>query len=176
LDKSRITQTLQALTTVLFRCPGLATTSGRQDAFGLRDLFFWTVFLLITAAWYQFLFLPTREQNTQLRQKLEHCEQEAHQAQLKLTRVRAETTALRQGQGDAWERAGRVQLGWLAPDEALDPVLWKREHPRWQPGVTGAERERYRAALLALLGMQPRRTLQTIPRPVRPQVASLQGR
>jgi hypothetical protein len=174
LDKSRITQTLQALTTVLFRCPGLAATSGRQDAFGWRDLFFWTVFLLVAAAWYQFLFLPTREQNTQLRQKLEHRENEAHQAQVKLDRVRAETTALRQGQGEAWERAGRVQLGWLAPGEALDPALWKREHPRWQPGVTGAERERHRAELIALLRTQPRRSLRTPPRPVRPQVASLE--
>jgi hypothetical protein len=177
LDKSRITQTLQALTTVLFRCPGLAATSTRRDAFGMKDLFFWAFFLLALAGWYEFLFLPTREQNTQLRQKLELRGREAHQAKVKLDRVRAETTALRQGQRDAWERAGRVQLGWLAPGEALDPVLWRREHPRWQPGVTGAARECRQAALVALVRTLPRRSQYTAPRPVRPpQVAAMQGR
>jgi len=176
MDKNRITQTLQALTTVLFRCPGLAATSGRQDAFGMRDLFLWTLFLLMAAAWYQFLFLPVREQNIQLQQQLERREREAHQAQIRLDRVRAETTMLRQGQREAWERAGRVQLGWLAPGEALDPAIWKRENPRWNPGLTGAERERQRAAQTAQMPIRRRPTQCSIGCPIRsPQLASALG-
>lgn len=176
MDKSRITQTLQALTTVLFRCPGWAATSGRQDAFGMRDLSMWTLFLLVAAAWYQFLFLPTREQNTELRRKLEFREGEMNQALVRLKRVCTETAMLRQGQREAWERAGRVQLGWLAPGEALYPVLWRREHPRWHPGVTGAERERLRVVRTAQLQMSSRRPPRIVSRPTRSsQVASLHG-
>lgn len=190
MDKRRVTQTLQALTTVLFRCPGLKASAGHQDAFGMRDVFAWSVFLLLVAAWYQVLFLPTREQNTQLSQRLEQRQRDEHKAQIRLARIRQETTALRNNQKDAWERAARVQLGWLAPGEALDPQTWCREHPRWQAGVSGSQRvaQQHQAELNALLRVPvpsrrqtfhrtPALPYRTMPPPsAPPQVASAPGR
>jgi len=182
VDKRRVTQTLHALTTVLFRCPGLSASSGRQDAFGLRDVFFWAVFLLIAGAWYELLFVPTRAQNAQLQQALQQRQYEAHQAEVRQARLQQETGALQEGRKEAWVRAARVQLGWLAPDEALDPVLWRREHPRWNAGITGAERERQQrqaamnATLRAMAPQQRRLPRRTLPQPARrPQVAATRG-
>jgi len=175
VDKRRVTQTLHALTTVLFRCPGLSANSDRRDTFGLRDVFFWAVFLLICAAWYEFLFVPTRSHNAQLEQQLEQRVHEVQQAEVRLGRLRQETTALREGHKEAWVRAARVQLGWLAPDEALDPGLWQREHPQWNAGVTGAERERQQrqAAIDAAMREMNRPSRRAPRRPRRrPQVAA----
>jgi hypothetical protein len=130
-SKPGFTDTLCALTTRIFRCHGLAPSSERHDQVGGQDLVFWLAFAAVGAAWYFLLFQPTRERNAMLAGRLTVLQAQLRAEQVERGRLRREIQALARGAPEAWERAARIQLGWLQPGEVTDRDVWRREHPQW---------------------------------------------
>jgi hypothetical protein len=54
-------------------------------------------------------------------------------AERELYRIHAGLDELQRAEPEAWERAARARLGWLAPDEIVDVPAWRRKH---EPPVT----------------------------------------
>jgi len=156
---TRLTQTLCALTTQLFRCRGLAPTPPGAERLGRREFLFWVLFIALGAGWYFLHWRPVRERNAMLSGRLTVLEAQHHAEELQLARVRREILTLERGRPEAWERAARARLGWLKPGEAVDLAAWLRAHPGWDPGYcalarwtdqaanTGAPRQRAAAAV-----------------------------
>jgi hypothetical protein len=130
-SKPGFTDTLCALTTRIFRCHGLAPSSERHDQVGGRDFAFWLALAAVGAAWYFLLFQPTRERNAMLAGRLTVLQAQWRAEHIEQARLRREIQALARGEAGAWERAARVQLGWLQPGEVTNREVWRREHPQW---------------------------------------------
>jgi hypothetical protein len=137
---TRLTQTLCALTTQLFRCRGLAPTPPGAERFNRRELLFWALFIALGAGWYFLHWGPVRERNAMLSGRLTVLEAQRRAEELQLARVRRESLTLERGWPDAWERAARARLGWLKPGEAVNLSAWLRAHPGWDPGNCSAAR------------------------------------
>jgi hypothetical protein len=143
---TRLTQTLCALTTQLFRCRGLAPTPPGAERFNRRELLFWILFIALGAGWYFLHWQPVRQRNAMLSGRLTVLEAQRHAEELQLARVRREILTLERGKPDAWERAARAKLGWLKPGEAVDVAVWLRAHPGWDCGSCAAVRAMAQAA------------------------------
>lgn len=127
--RNRLTQTLHELSTLLFRCGGLAAATPEAERPANRDVAVWVICVSMLAAWYFFVFDPVRERNAMLRGRLSVLTSQCRAEQTELARVQREVQSLRRGQPQAWERAARLQLGFLKPGETTDLVAWRRQHP-----------------------------------------------
>lgn len=139
-SRRSVTETLQAVTTAMFRCEGMGRQSSGHDRFGWHDLAWWVVVGAVAAAWYFMLYEPQRQRNQMLRGRLDVLKSQLKAEETELNRVRREVTALESDDPQAWERAARARLGWLEPDEVLDVLRWRRDqiaagHPDPLPGL-----------------------------------------
>jgi len=144
-----VTQTVQALTTRIFKCRGLAPQPLQHDQFGVHDVVFWLVFASLGAAWYFFLLEPQRQRNAMLQGRLTVLNAQQRAEDVELRRLRRELDLLRKGDTQAWERAARKRLGWLLPGEETNIQAWRRKRIEAGQGDPLARKRKFVAAQFA---------------------------
>lgn len=140
-----LTQKLQSLTTQIFRCGGLSTQTEQGDRVNLLEVASWLIFFCLASGWYFFVFQPQRQRNELLTGRMEVLNAQANAEEVELNRVRREVNALEKGNKQAWERAARLQLGWIKPGEYLNLADARRGLPSFAqsqglPRSSGAPR------------------------------------
>lgn len=92
--------------------------------------------------WYFAWYAPAVRRVRMLEARAESLRGTLTAAKRELYRVRTDSAALRRSEPQAWERAARVRLGWLAPGEINDVTSWRRaeEEENRREGVGEARR------------------------------------
>lgn len=138
----RLTQTLSALTTRIFRCRGLEPQPLRDEREGAHDALLVLLSVLLLAGWYYFCFEPLRERNAMLAGRLDVLRAQQRAEERELARLKRETEQLASGDPLAWERAARARLGWLRPGEVVDLAGGRRSGGKAGNGRRASETAR----------------------------------
>ncbi len=123
----RVADTFRAMTTTLFRCPGLSCQSADADRLGLHDLAWWLVMIAAVGAWYFMMYEPQQQRLQMLNGRTNVLDAQLKAEQIELNRVQREIKALKSNDIRAWERAARAALGWLKPGEITDIQAWRQQ-------------------------------------------------
>jgi hypothetical protein len=116
------------MTSRIFRCHGLQSTSEQSDQIGCHDLAYWLIFVAILCAWFVLLFAPQRERLANLAERQNVLCAHLKAEKRELQRLDRSINDLTNGDPQAWERAARGRLGWLQPGEVTDVVAWNQTH------------------------------------------------
>jgi hypothetical protein len=120
---TRIARGLSAVTSI-FRCHGLQHTPSDADRLGSHDLIYWILFVGLLATWFLFLFAPQHERLGMLEGRLHVLHSHLGVEKRELKRLERSINDLTRGDPHAWERAARLQLGWVEPGEIVDLASW----------------------------------------------------
>lgn len=120
---TRLTRTLNAVTSI-FRCHGLQHVPSDADSFGAHDLLYWILFVGVLSGWFLFIFAPQHERLSMLEGRLQVLNSHLRLEKREAKRLESSIDALTHGDPHAWERAARVQLGWVEPGEIIDVASW----------------------------------------------------
>jgi len=121
---TRITRTLSAITSQVFRCHGLMRPKADADNLGIHDIAYWLIFLSCLAGWFLFYFAPQRERLGLLDDRRDVLAAHLAAEKRELKRLERSVKALQQGDPFAWERAARGRMGWVEPGEITDISTW----------------------------------------------------
>jgi hypothetical protein len=126
----KLTKTFAALTSQIFRCPGLDSPAPDADRLGLHDIAYWLIFLSLGTGWFLFLFVPQRERLKWLEGRQQVLTSHIQAEKKELARLQRSIQDFAQNDPLAWERAARLRLGWVAPGEVVDVRRLRVEQPR----------------------------------------------
>jgi len=121
---TRMARTLTAVTSQIFRCPGLHRTPPSSDNLGTHDLLYWILFLTAISGWLLFIYVPQRERIGLLEDRRSVLETHLKIEKKELKRLQIAIADLCRGEPVAWERVARQKLGYVAPGEQTDMMVW----------------------------------------------------
>ena len=117
---TRVARAVWAVTSQIFRCPGLQPVPPNADKLGAHDLAYWFIFLAVMGAWFVFVLAPQAERLGMLAERTKVLKTHLGAEKRELARLQRSIKELQRNDPQAWERAARGRLGWVEPGEMTD--------------------------------------------------------